>query len=180
MENSHLVWMDLEMTGLEPQHDTILEIATIVTDIHLNIIEYGPEIAIYQNEDVIQGMNEWCQVHHRESGLVDRVRASKISLAEAEQQTLEFIQKHVEKGMAPLCGNSIHQDRSFLAAYMPDLHAHFHYRNIDVSTIKELVYRWYPNLEKFQKQGKHTALEDIKESIKELVYYKKHIFVPVA
>lgn len=177
MENTHLIWMDLEMTGLNPQEDTILEIATIVTDINLNIIEVGPEIAIYQDDEVLDGMNEWCQVHHNQSGLVERVRNSKISLKEAEEQTLEFIQQHVPKGIAPLCGNSIHQDRNFLTAYMPKLNAHFHYRNVDVSTLKELVSRWYPNLEKFEKQGKHTALEDIKESIDELKYYRKKIFV---
>lgn len=180
MENSHLVWMDLEMTGLDPRQDTILEIATIITDINLNIIEIGPEIAVYQSEEVIQGMNDWCQVHHKQSGLIDRVRESKISLKKAEQQTLAFIEQHVPKGTTPLCGNSIHQDRNFLSAHMPNLHDHFHYRNIDVSTIKELVYRWYPTLEKFDKQGKHTALEDIKESIYELEYYREKVFLPLA
>jgi oligoribonuclease len=172
----YLAWMDLEMTGLDSLHDHIIEIATLMTDIDLNIVEIGPEIVIYQEEEILEEMNDWCQKQHTQSGLVDRVRASRITTPMAEKQTLDFLKKYVKEGKAPLCGNSIHQDRAFLKRHMPTLDRYLHYRNIDISSIKELAFRWYPNLKKYQKQGNHTALEDIKESIDELRYYRKHIF----
>jgi len=177
-KKSSLVWMDLEMTGLDPNNDTILEIATIVTDIDLEIIEIGPEHAIYQSNTIIKNMNEWCQVQHNKSGLVDRVRKSKVDLKKAEQITLDFIRKYVNEGEAPLCGNSIHQDRNFLKVHMPELENYLHYRNIDISSIKELFFRWYPELPGFVKKGNHTALDDIKESINELKFYRESIFIP--
>ncbi len=173
MDNTEkMVWMDLEMTGLDPNHDTILEIATIVTNKNLDIIEMGPEIAIFESKEKLDSMSDWCQTHHRESGLVDRVLQSNYSVTKAETETLEFIKKHVAVGEAPLCGNSIHQDRRFLARYMENLNNYLHYRNIDVSTLKELFKRWYPEIPKFEKENQHTALEDTKESIAELVYYR--------
>ncbi|PCI27061.1 MAG: oligoribonuclease [SAR324 cluster bacterium] len=173
----YLVWMDLEMTGLDPASDTILEIATIVTNQDLEIIEVGPEMAIFQADEVLDQMGEWCQTHHGASGLTERVRQSPYSMRETEIATLSFIQKFVAKGQVPLCGNSIHQDRRFLAQYMAELNDYLHYRNVDVSTIKELAKRWYPNLASFKKENKHTALEDIKESIAELHYYRQSIFI---
>jgi oligoribonuclease len=174
--NNRLVWMDLEMTGLEALTDKILEIATVITDSALNIIEQGPELVLYQSDEVLSGMNDWCKEHHGQSGLADKVKGSSINEREAETATLNFIKKHVEQGQAPLCGNSIHQDRNFLARHMLELHGYLHYRNIDVSSIKELTFRWYPDLPKFKKANKHTALGDIIESIEELKYYRKMIF----
>ncbi len=171
-----LVWMDLEMTGLDPDRDAILEIATIITDAELNIVAEGPEIAVHQPESVLRGMSDWCITHHGASGLTARVRASKIGLREAEQETLAFVRAHVEKGASPLCGNSIHQDRRFLARWMPELDSWLHYRNIDVSTIKELARRWYPDLSPPEKAGSHRALADIRESIAELAWYRAHVF----
>ncbi len=168
--------MDLEMTGLEADVDKILQIATVVTDTDLNIVEKGPEIIIFQDEDVLVGMNDWCQEHHKLSGLTDKVRASKISTKQAEKATLDFIKKFTDQGEALLCGNSIHQDRNFLSKHMPMLHNYLHYRNIDVSSIKELSFRWFPDLPKFEKASKHTAMEDILESIDELKYYRENIF----
>jgi len=169
--------MDLEMTGLDPEVDTILEIATIITDDQLNIVAEGPNLAVHQPESVLQAMNEWCRQHHGESGLTERVRKSRISLREAETLTFDFIRKHVPERVSPLCGNSIHQDRRFLVRYMPELEAYMHYRNIDVSTIKELVGRWYPQLSVPAKQGEHLALADIRESINELRYYRQKVFI---
>ncbi len=174
--NNRLVWMDLEMTGLNPSRDRILEIATVVTDTDLNIIEQGPELIIYQPEEVLADMNDWCKEHHGQSGLVEKVGNSAISESQAEEETLEFLKKHVEKERAPLCGNSIHQDRNFLAVYMKQLDGYLHYRNIDVSSIKELTFRWYPDLPRFKKANKHTALEDILESVEELKYYRDKVF----
>lgn len=175
--NRHLVWMDLEMTGLDPEVDTILEIATIITDDRLNIVAEGPNLAVHQPESVLQAMNEWCKQHHGDSGLTGRVRQSRISLREAERLTLDFIRQHVPERVSPLCGNSIHQDRRFLVRYMPELEAYMHYRNVDVSTIKELVSRWYPELSIPAKRGEHLALADIRESINELKYYRQKVFV---
>ena len=172
----NLVWMDLEMTGLDPDKDTIIEIATIVTDGDLNILEEGSSIVIHQPDSILDGMDEWCTQHHGDSGLTDKVRASTISMVEAEQQTLDFIRRYVPERSSPLCGNSVHQDRRFLYRYMPVLENFLHYRNIDVSTIKELVKRWYPNNEAPIKTAEHLALADIRESISELRYYRKHIF----
>ena len=172
-----LVWIDLEMTGLDPQKDVILEIATIVTDGFLEIEAEGPNMAIHYPEEVLQGMDEWSKAHHRESGLTDRVRASTHDVASAEEMTLEFISTRCKEAESPLCGNSVWQDRRFLIEYMPRLEAFLHYRNIDVSSIKELVQRWYPSLPAYEKQKAHLALSDIKESINELQYYRKNVFV---
>ncbi len=174
--NTNLVWMDLEMTGLDPDKDTILEIATLITDKELNILAEGPCLAIHHPQDVLDGMDAWCAEHHGASGLSARVQASTIRLTEAEQQTLAFIRSFIPKGASPLCGNSIHQDRRFLMRHMPQLEAYLHYRNIDVSTIKELVRRWYPDIQLPEKKGAHLALEDIRESIDELRFYRRHVF----
>ena len=175
--NSHLVWMDLEMTGLAPDTDRIIEIACLVTDSNLNVIAEGPEIAVFQSESVLSGMDEWNTRHHTASGLVERVRSSRNDEAATETQILDFIKEYTGKQTAPLCGNSIWQDRRFLARYMPTLEGWMHYRNIDVSSIKELVRRWYPSLPGFTKQKTHTAMSDIRESIGELKYYQSHVFV---
>lgn len=177
-KNSNLVWMDLEMTGLDPNVDTILEIATLITDAELNVIAEGPNLAVHQPDSVLEGMNEWCRQHHGDSGLTERVRKSTVSMADAEAQTLEFIRQHVPEQKSPLCGNSIHQDRRFLVCYMPKIENYVHYRNIDVSTIKELANRWYPKLPIQVKQGEHLALADIHESIRELKYYRQKLFLP--
>jgi oligoribonuclease len=173
----YLVWMDLEMTGLDPEVDTILEIATIITDGNLNIIAEGPNLAVHQPDAVLDAMNDWCKQHHGDSGLTERVRNSSVNLAEAEKQTLEFIRQYISERTSPLCGNSIHQDRRFLVRYMPDLENFLHYRNVDVSTVKELVKRWYPSVSSPAKSGDHLALADIRESISELQYYRSKVFV---
>jgi oligoribonuclease len=175
-KNDRLVWMDLEMTGLEPATDKILEIATVVTDSDLNIIEHGPELVIHQPDSVLSNMNDWCKEHHGNSGLTEKVKVAGVTEPEAEFVTLSFVKEYVEEFQAPLCGNSIHQDRNFLVRHMPDLNAYLHYRNIDVSSLKELSFRWYPDMQKFVKANKHTAMEDILESIEELKYYRKMIF----
>jgi oligoribonuclease len=172
----NLVWMDLEMTGLDPETDTILEIATIITDGNLNIIAEGPNIVVHQPDAVLDGMDEWNTTHHGASGLTARVRASRITMAEAEQQTLDFIRQYVPERSSPLCGNSIHQDRRFLVLYMPELEAWMHYRNIDVSTVKELARRWYPAIQAPLKQGEHLALADVRESIAEMAFYREKLF----
>jgi oligoribonuclease len=172
---SHLVWIDLEMTGLDPDSDLIIEIATIVTDKNLNILAQGPVLAVHQSDAALAAMDDWNQHHHGQSGLIKRVKASTIDDAEAEQQTLEFIKKWVPEKTSPLCGNSIGQDRRFLYRYMPALEAYFHYRNIDVSTLKELAARWAPHVrDGFKKESSHQALDDIIESIEELRYYREH------
>ena len=176
----NLVWIDLEMTGLSPRDDRIIEIATIVTDSHLNILEEGPVMAVHQSLKRLTEMDEWNTRTHTESGLVARVRESKIVEAEAEKITLKFISKFVPANQSPLCGNTICQDRRFLAAYMPRLEKYLHYRNLDVSSIKELVTRWRPELlDDFSKQNTHRALDDIRESIDELKFYRK-TFINVA
>ncbi len=173
----NLVWMDLEMTGLQPEHDVILEMATIVTDGNLNVIAEGPVFALSQPEAKLEGMDEWNQQHHGASGLLERVRKEGVSSTEAEAGTLAFIEQHVEKHSAPLCGNTIWQDRRFLTRYMPILEGYLHYRNVDVSSVKELARRWRPELLKgFTKHNEHTALADIRESIAELAYYREHFF----
>ena len=173
--SAHLVWMDLEMSGLDPERDVIIEIATIVTDAELNVVAEGPALAVHQPESVIAAMDEWNQTHHSASGLIERVRRSPISALEAEAQTLAFLERHVERNASPLCGNTIWQDRRFLVRYMPVLEGYLHYRNIDVSTLKELARRWRPELlAGFTKQNSHTALADIRESIEELRYYRTH------
>lgn len=176
--DSYLIWMDLEMTGLDPDRDVILEIATIVTDNALAEVAAGPELAIAAPEAKLKAMNEWNQTHHGDSGLLERVRASTLSTAEAERLTLNFVKQHVEADAAPLCGNTIWQDRRFLARHMPTLERHFHYRNVDVSSIKELALRWRPELaEGFKKRNEHRALMDIRESIAELAYYRRKRFI---
>ncbi len=174
---ANLVWIDLEMTGLDPQHDVIIEIATLITDSELNILAVGPELAITQPEALLAGMDEWNQTHHSASGLLDRVRASKVSNDDAQAQTLAFISEHVAENTAPLCGNSVWQDRRFLTKYMPQLEAYLHYRLIDVSTVKELANRWAPQVAQgVTKTNAHTALSDIRESVAELQHYRQHFF----
>ena len=174
------IWIDLEMTGLDACRDTIIEIATIITDEALNILAEGPSLAIYQPDSVLDKMDDWNQKHHGESGLLERVRASSISLEEAEKQTLEFINRWVEKGASPICGNTVAQDRRFLRRYMPTLEDYFHYRHLDVSTLKVLVGAWQPKLlDQVKKEGKHLALDDIKESIEELKFYRINCFKDV-
>ena len=174
---NHLIWIDLEMTGLDTRNDVIIEIATVVTDSELNIVAEGPVIAIHQSEERLAGMDEWNTRQHGQSGLVQRVRESRIDEAEAERQTLEFLRQYVPAKASPMCGNSICQDRRFLARCMPDLEDYFHYRNLDVSTIKELAKRWAPDVYKgFSKESSHLALDDIKDSIDELRYYRAHFF----
>ena len=169
-----LVWMDLEMTGLEPETDLIIEIATIITDSQLNIVAEGPVIAVHQPDSALDGMDEWNTRTHNATGLVERVRRSKISVRTAELETLEFLQKHVPKNRSPLCGNSICQDRRFLYKYMPELNDWMHYRNLDVSSIKELAKRWRPDIcNGFKKENTHKALDDIRESIGELKYFRE-------
>ncbi|MEZ5560138.1 MAG: oligoribonuclease [Pseudomonadales bacterium] len=167
--------MDLEMTGLDPEHDRIIEMATIVTDGELNVIAEGPVLAVRQPETLLAGMDDWNQSHHSASGLLDRVRREGVTEREAEAMTLAFLERHVEPKRAPLCGNTIWQDRRFLSRYMPGLEAYLHYRMVDVSSIKELVTRWRPELMGgLVKQNQHTALADIRESIEELRYYRQH------
>lgn len=176
-QGDRLVWIDLEMTGLDPEKERIIEMATIVTDSDLNLVAEGPVIAVHQPDSLLNAMDEWCTNTHGASGLTQRVKDSTITEAEAEQQTLAFLQAHVEPGKSPLCGNSIGQDRRFLVKYMPALEAFFHYRNLDVSTIKELARRWRPDvLAGVKKQGSHLALDDIRDSINELRHYRETFF----
>lgn len=174
--NQPLVWMDLEMSGLDPERCTILEIATIITDAELTVIAEGPDLVIHHDDAVLGAMDEWCTTHHGNSGLTAAVRASTVSLAEAERLTLEFVAAHCPPRASPLCGNTIWQDRRFLIRYMPALDAHLHYRLVDVSTIKELSRRWYPDVEAPRKSDSHRALDDIRESIAELAFYRRQLF----
>ncbi len=174
---NNLVWLDLEMTGLYPETDKVLEVATIVTDSELNIIAEGPVFAIYQSDDILDNMDEWCVNQHGKSGLTTRCRESTVSVEEASEKTIAWLEQFVPAGKSPMCGNSIGQDRRFMYLHMPELEAFFHYRNLDVSTIKELARRWRPELvSNYQKKGVHLALEDIHESIEELARYKKMFF----
>ena len=172
----NLIWIDLEMTGLDTDHDLIIEIATIVTDSELKILAEGPLLALHQPEAVLSQMDEWNTRQHGQSGLLERVRVSRCDAAEAERLTLAFLEKFVAAGQSPMCGNSICQDRRFLHRLMPRLERYFHYRNLDVSTVKELSRRWAPELPAFDKQSAHLALADIRDSINELRYYRKHVF----
>lgn len=175
--SDRLVWIDLEMTGLDPERERIIEMATLVTDSDLNLVAEGPVIAVHQPDSLLEAMDEWCTRTHGESGLTQRVRDSRVTEAEAERQTLEFLRQHLEVGQSPLCGNSIGQDRRFLVKYMPELEAFFHYRNLDVSTIKELARRWRPDvIQGVKKKGSHLALDDIRDSIEELRHYREHFF----
>jgi oligoribonuclease len=176
MASDNLVWIDCEFTGLDPDENRLIEIATIITDSELNIIAEGPCLEINQPAELLAGMDEWNTTHHTRSGLVEKVLASGIDDAEAERQTLEFVREYTNPRSSPLCGNTISQDRRFLRRYMPELHAHFHYRSIDVSTVKELAKRWNPEIPPMEKIGGHRALEDIRESVSELAYYRERIF----
>jgi oligoribonuclease len=177
----NLIWIDLEMTGLKTDSDTIIEIATVVTDAQLAVLAEGPVLAIHTPDAVLAGMDDWNTRQHGASGLINRVRASDVTLAIAEAQTLEFLRQWVAGGTSPMCGNSICQDRRFLARQMPQLERYFHYRNLDVSTVKELARRWAPQLTAgFTKQATHLALADIHDSIRELAYYRQQLFVPAA
>jgi oligoribonuclease len=174
MNENNLIWIDLEMTGLNPDTDVILEIATVVTDSDLNVIAEGPVLAIFQPDEMLNQMDEWNTTHHGQSGLIQRVKESIISTQEAERLTLEFLQNHIPKGKSPMCGNSICQDRRFLWRLMPQLEAYFFYRHIDVSTLKELAKRWKPAIaDGFKKESQHLALQDIHDSIAELQYYRR-------
>jgi len=174
-KKTNLIWIDLEMTGLVPEKDIIIEIATVVTDADLNVLAEGPSLAIHQDNKYLESMDEWNTRQHTKSGLVQRVKESEISVNEAEKQTLDFVMKYVDPGASPMCGNSICQDRRFLYNYMPNLEKFFHYRHIDVSTLKELAVRWKPDVVTTSfKQSKHLALSDIYDSINELKHYREH------
>ncbi|WP_227430672.1 oligoribonuclease [Psychrobacter sp. I-STPA6b] len=172
-----LIWIDLEMTGLDTQTDDIIEIATIITDEDLNVLAEGPVFAIKVSDQKLNGMDDWNTKQHGESGLIDRVRRSNVTLAQAEQETIAFLNKWVDAGRSPMCGNSICQDRRFLARQMPELEKFFHYRNLDVSSIKELCFRWRPDImQSFEKNSSHLAMDDIRDSIRELKHYREHFF----
>ncbi len=171
-----LIWIDLEMTGLQPEQDEILEIATLVTDSDLRVLCAGPVLAVHHDEAALVHMDDWNRRTHSASGLINRVRESRLDTAAVEAQTLDFLSIHVTAGTSPICGNSVCQDRRFLARHMPRLERFFHYRMIDVSTLKELAHRWYPELPKFPKSERHEALSDIRESLAELAYYRTRIF----
>ena len=179
--DSNLIWIDLEMTGLDTENDVIIEIATIVTDKHLLTLAEGPVFAIHQSNEILAGMDEWNTTHHTRSGLVERIRQSSVTTEQAEAETIQFLKRYVQPGVSPICGNSICQDRRFMAKRMPTLEAFFHYRNLDVSTLKELAARWNPDVLKgFKKKGAHLALDDIRESIEELKHYReKFIIMPI-
>jgi oligoribonuclease len=175
MNQDNLIWIDLEMTGLDTFNDVIIEIATLVTDKDLNVLGEGPVMAIHQADAVLAGMDDWNQKQHGGSGLIARVKASEWTVQQAEQATLEFLRQHVPAGASPMCGNSICQDRRFMARLMPELERFFHYRNLDVSTLKELANRWKPGLaEGFKKESRHLAMDDIRDSLEELRYYREH------
>jgi len=179
LNENNLIWIDLEMTGLDTDNDRIIEIATVVTDPYLNILAEGPMLAIHQPDDVLNAMDDWNRKQHGQSGLLERVRQSRIDYATAEAQTLEFLRLWVPAKASPMCGNSICQDRRFLHRQMPTLETYFHYRHVDVSTIKELARRWAPQvISGFRKTGNHLALDDIRDSIRELQHYRDSLFIP--
>lgn len=170
---NNLIWIDMEMTGLDPEKERIIEIATIVTDSNLNLVAEGPVLAVHQPDTLLQAMDSWNTKQHNSSGLVARVKASKVTEAQAQAETLQFLRQYVPYGKSPMCGNSVYQDRRFLYRYMPELEKYFHYRLLDVSTLKELAVRWAPRIYAgVQKESKHLALDDIRESIEELKYYR--------
>jgi oligoribonuclease len=173
---THLIWIDMEMTGLKPESDRIIEVAVVITDQKLNLVAEGPVHVVHQVDSILDGMDSWNKGAHGRSGLIDKVKASPLTEAEVEAATLAFLGQHLPPGVSPMCGNSVCQDRRFLARYMPRLEAYFHYRNLDVSTLKELARRWKPEvMAGLSKQGKHEALADIYESIEELKYYREHL-----
>lgn len=177
---NNLIWIDLEMTGLDHKTDQIIEIATVVTDAELNVLAEGPVMAIQTEQHYLDSMDAWCTTHHGNSGLTKRVQESTITMAQAEQDTIEFLKPYLSKGKSPMCGNSICQDRRFLIEQMPELEQFFHYRNLDVSSLKELARRWAPTVYSgYKKKGVHLALDDIYESIDELKYYRQNLFLPV-
>lgn len=174
---NNMVWMDLEMTGLDPEKERIIEIATLITDGELNILEEGPCLVIHQPRSILKKMDDWNQKHHKKSGLYDDVIASKVTLKKAEKQTLEFIKKHCLAQKAPLCGNSVHHDRRFLIKFMPKINEYLHYRIVDVSSIRSVIDRWYPKTKEApEKKDRHRALDDIRESIEELRFFRKNYF----
>ncbi|MCB1937199.1 MAG: oligoribonuclease [Nitrosomonas sp.] len=176
--NHNLIWIDMEMTGLDPDNDRIIEVAAVITDSQLNTIAESPVLVVFQPDAVLDGMDKWNQSTHGKSGLIDKVKASSLSEADAELKMMAFLQQHIPSGTSPMCGNSICQDRRFMARWMPQLEAYFHYRNLDVSTLKELVKRWKPGIASgLKKDGKHEALADIYDSINELKYYREHFIV---
>ena len=173
---THLIWIDMEMTGLKPESDRIIEVAVVITDQKLDLVAEGPVRVVHQVDSIVDGMDSWNKGAHGRSGLIDKVKASALTEAEVEAETLAFLGQHLPPGVSPMCGNSVCQDRRFLARYMPRLEAYFHYRNLDVSTLKELARRWKPEvMAGLSKQGKHEALADIYESIEELKYYREHL-----
>jgi len=173
--NTHLVWLDMEMSGLNPDTDVVLEVALVVTDKDLNLVEEGPVLVLHQPDAVLDGMDSWNKGTHGKSGLIDKVKASRLTAADVQTQMIEFMKQHVPARTSPMCGNSICQDRRFMARHLPEMEAYFHYRNLDVSTLKELAARWRPELKDgFKKANNHTALADIQESIEELRYYREH------
>ncbi len=177
LNENHLIWLDMEMTGLDPEKERIIEVAVVVTDAQLEVIAEGPVLVIHQSDELLDGMDAWNKGTHGRSGLIDKVKASTITEAQAEEQLLAFLSQYVPPGKSPLCGNTISQDRRFMFRYMPRFETFFHYRNLDVSTLKELCRRWKPEVYKgFQKKSKHEALADIYESIDELKYYREHLF----
>ncbi|WP_297484916.1 oligoribonuclease [Ferrovum sp.] len=174
-DKNHLVWVDMEMTGLDPMRDRVIEVALVVTNNALEVVAEGPVLVIHQPDEVLDAMDDWNKGTHQRSGLIDRIRASTLTAAEAEEQLVEFLKAHVPAGESPMCGNSVCQDRRFMANYLPRLEQYFHYRNLDVSTLKELSKRWKPAVYgAFKKSGKHEALADILESIDELRHYRTH------
>lgn len=171
-----LIWLDMEMTGLDPDRDHVLEIATLVTNADLEVLAEGPDIVVHQSDEILDGMGEWCREHHGRSGLTEASRRSTVSLAQAEAQTLAFLERLCERGKSPLCGNSIGQDRRFIYRHMPALAQFLHYRSIDVTTVKELARRWYPHVSSAPKTESHRALDDIRESLEELRHYRASVF----
>ncbi|WP_295625122.1 oligoribonuclease [uncultured Nitrosomonas sp.] len=177
-DNNNLIWVDMEMTGLNPDTDRIIEVALVITDSQLNMVAEGPVLVVHQPNEILDGMDKWNQSTHSKSGLIDKIKASKLTEAEVEAQMIEFLKLHVPSGISPMCGNSICQDRRFMVRSMPQLETYFHYRNLDVSTLKELAKRWKPEIAaSFSKDAKHEALADIYDSINELKHYRQHFIV---
>ena len=177
-DNNNLIWVDMEMTGLNPDTDRIIEVALVITDSQLNMVAEGPVLVVHQPNEILDGMDKWNQSTHAKSGLIDKVKASTLTEAEGETQMIEFLKLHLPSGISPMCGNSICQDRRFMVRSMPQLEAYFHYRNLDVSTLKELAKRWKPEIAaNFSKDSKHEALADIYDSINELKHYRQHFIV---